>query len=53
MTEPVLLTTVQKTVVGLRNQVKKNNKMQLENSDVPRFQYKVTVLFHVKLKILP
>ena len=28
-----------------------NNRIKRENSDVLRFQYKVTILFHVKLKI--
>ena len=54
MIEPVPLTTAQKTVMGLKNnRLKKKKRMKRGNLDVPRFQYKVTVLFHLKLKNFP
>ena len=46
MIEPVTLTTTQKTVVGLKKQVKKD-RMKWGNSDVPKLQYKVSVLFTI------
>ena len=45
MIEPVTLTTTQKTVVELKKQVKKD-RMKWGNSDVRKFQYKVSVFFH-------
>ena len=47
MIEPVPLTTAQKTVVGLKSQQFKK-RMKWGNSDIPRFQYKVTMLFDLK-----
>ena len=44
MNESVPLTTAQKTDMGQQSNSLKN-KMKRWNSDVPLFQYKVTVLF--------
>ena len=49
MIESALSTTAQNTVMGLIKQQVKKNRMKWENSDVPRFQYKVTVFFHLKM----
>ena len=48
MIEPVFLTTAKVTrLQGYKNRMEKGN------SDVPKFQYKVTVLFYLKLKMFP
>ena len=50
MIEPVLWTTTQKTVVG---QQSSSSKQKQNEKREFRFNYKVTVLFHLKLKIFP
>lgn len=44
--QPVTSTTAQKLVLGQQN----NRLKERGNSEVPRFQYKVIVLFHIKMK---
>ena len=51
MIDPAPLAIAQKSVVRQQSKRLKKNKMKRGNSDVPRFQCKVTVLFHLKLKI--
>ena len=50
MTESAPLTTAQKTVAGWA--IKQELKKQNEKREF-RFQYKVTVLLHLKLKMFP
>ena len=53
MTEPIPLATAQSLVVGQQdNRLKNIMKRGNSDADVPRFQYKVTVLFHLKLKMV-
>ena len=49
MIESAPSTTAQNTVMGLIKQQVKKNRMEWGNSDVPRFQYKVTVFLHLKM----
>ena len=52
MIEFVPSTICQKLVVGQQsNSFKKKNKTKRRNSDVPRFECRVTFLFNTKLKM--
>ena len=52
MIEPVLLATAQKCGGAKKLRVKQS-RMKWVNSDVTRFHYKVTIPFHLKLKMFP
>ena len=52
MDEAILLKIAQNKVVGQQSNSLKS-RMKRGNNDVPRFQYKVTVLFLLKLEMFP
>ena len=49
MIEPVPSTAAQKFVIGQESNRLKESRTKRGNSNVPRFQYQVTVLFHLTL----
>ena len=50
MIDPAPSRTVEKLVLGKRSSRLKN-RTKRGNSDIPRFQYKITVLFNLELKM--
>ena len=51
MAEPVPSPTSQEFVIGQESNRLKESRTKKGNSGVPKFQYKVSVLFHLKLKL--